>query len=111
MKNRKVIGYAYASKWKARSAYRFTVESTVYLENNFIGKGIGSSLYKALMDDLKQREIHSVVGCLALPNERSRKLQKRFGFKKVAHYKEVGYKFNKWIDVDDWELLLAEYNI
>ena len=102
----KIIGYTYAGKWKERCAYRYTVESTVYLENNCIGKGIGSCLYKALLDDLKEREIHAVVGVIALPNEKSQKIHETFGFKKVAQFEEVGYKFNKWIDVESWELLL-----
>ena len=65
-----------------------------------------SKLYTALLNDLRKRNIHAVLGGIALPNKESQHLHEKFGFKKVAHFTEVGYKFNKWIDVGYWELLL-----
>lgn len=106
VENDEVIGYAYASKWKGRSAYRFSVETTVYLKNNMTGKGIGTELYKKLINDLTGRKMHAILSGIALPNEKSQHLHEKLGFKKVAHLTEVGYKFNKWIDVGYWELLL-----
>jgi L-amino acid N-acyltransferase YncA len=102
----KVIGYAYATKWRARSAYRFSVESTIYLEQNSIGLGLGSRLYRSLIDELKKRKIHAVMGGIALPNPNSIALHEKLGFNKVAQFKDVGYKFNKWIDVGYWQLVL-----
>jgi phosphinothricin acetyltransferase len=102
----RINGYAYASKWKGRYAYRFSVESTVYIENNAIGRGIGTRLYEILLEELKDRKFHAVIGGIAIPNEKSQRLHEKFGFKKVAHFYEVGYKFNKWIDVEYWELIL-----
>jgi len=96
----------HASKWKGRCAYRFSVEATVYLKTGKLGKGIGTKLYTALLNDLRKRNIHAVIGGIALPNKESQYLHEKFGFKKVAHFTEVGYKFNKWIDVGYWELLL-----
>jgi phosphinothricin acetyltransferase len=104
--NEEVIGYSYASKWKGRSAYRFSVESTIYLKNDKTGKGIGTILYTALINDLRQRGIHAIVGGIALPNEKSQNLNEKLGFKKIAHFCEIGYKFNKWLDVGYWELIL-----
>ncbi|HNY10508.1 MAG TPA: N-acetyltransferase family protein [Candidatus Wallbacteria bacterium] len=101
-----ITGYAYAAAWKLRSAYRFSAEATVYVKNNFTGKGIGSLLYSELLKELKKRSFHSVIGGIALPNEQSRKLHEKFGFKKVAQFHEVGNKFNGWIDVGYWQLLL-----
>ena len=98
-----VIGYAYATKWRIRSAYRFSVESTVYLEPNSIGKGIGSMLYSELLSVLKKTGIHAVMGGIALPNPSSIALHEKFGFKKVAQFIEVGIKFEKWIDVGYWQ--------
>jgi L-amino acid N-acyltransferase YncA len=103
-----IVGYAYACPWKTRSAYRFTVESTVYLTQQFIGKGIGTMLYRALFDKLKLSDVHAVIGGIALPNAGSVALQEKFGFKKVAHFEQVGYKFNQWIDVGYWELVLPD---
>jgi phosphinothricin acetyltransferase len=99
-----ITGYAYATKWKARSAYRFSVESTVYIEQNGVGKGTGSLLYKELLSRLEELGIHVVIGGIALPNPSSISLHEKFGFKKVAQFKEVGIKFNKWIDVGYWQL-------
>jgi len=104
--NGKVIGFAYASKWKSRCAYRFSVESTAYLHPDFIGKGIGRRLYRSLISELRNRSLHGVIGGIALPNEGSVALHERLGFVKVAHFKEVGWKFGQWIDVGYWQLIL-----
>lgn len=101
-----INGYAYATNWKIRSAYRFSVESTVYLQPGSIGKGFGRRLYESLISELRKRSLHSVIGGIALPNENSVALHERLGFQKVAHFSEVGWKFNQWIDVGYWELLL-----
>jgi L-amino acid N-acyltransferase YncA len=105
-KNGIVNGYAYVANWKTRSAYRFSVESTIYLHPDFIGKGLGRKLYASLISDLRNRSLHSVIGVIALPNESSVALHERLGFQKVAHLKEVGWKFNQWIDVGYWQLIL-----
>ena len=105
-KEDRLLGYAYANTWKTRSAYNYTVESTVYLQPEEKGKGIGSLLYKALISQLKEAGIHSVIGGIALPNDASIALHEKLGFKKVAHFKEVGLKFNQWVDVGYWELIL-----
>jgi len=104
--NNEIIGYAYASRWKQRSAYRFTVESSVYIKPNTLNKRIGTQLYTKLLKELKILKIHVVIGGMSLPNKASQLLHEKFGFKKVAHFKEVGFKFNKWIDVGYWELLM-----
>ncbi len=103
-----VIGYAYASKWKGRCAYKYSVESTVYLKNGVQGNGYGAQLYSELIKRLKQMKIHAIIGGVAIPNEPSVCLHKKLGFKKVAHFNEVGYKFKKWIDVTYWELLIPK---
>ncbi|QPI48474.1 N-acetyltransferase [Massilia antarctica] len=102
-----VIGYAYASKWRVRHAYRFAVESSIYLVPGLGGKGRGSALYQALLARLAQGGIHMVIGGVALPNEASVALHEKLGFRKVAHFSEVGFKFGRWIDVAYWELKLT----
>ncbi len=101
----KILGYAYASRWKIRAAYDATVESSIYLSQKAIGRGIGSKLYQYLINDLKQKNIHCIIGGVALPNDASVRLHEKLGFKKIAHFKEVGYKFDRWIDVAYWQLI------
>lgn len=102
----KVVGYTYARRWRDRAAYKHSVETGTYLDANYMGKGIGTELKKAMIDELKKRSFHSVIAGIALPNPASIALSEKFGFAKVAHFKEVGYKMGKWIDVGYWELLL-----
>ncbi|MCF6188929.1 MAG: N-acetyltransferase family protein [Cocleimonas sp.] len=99
----KVVAFAYANKWKARSAYRFTLESTIYLSSEYQGKGIGTKLYQKLFDELATRSIRSIMAVIALPNTGSIALHEKMGFEKVAHFKEVGYKYEQWIDVGYWQ--------
>ena len=99
-------GYAYVSMWRDRSAYRFTVESTVYVAPEALGSGVGAELYAALFDALCGTDVHAVIAAIALPNPASVALHERFGFRKVAHLAEVGFKHGEWIDVGYWQRLL-----
>ena len=103
IQNGKVVGYAYASKWHQRAAYRHTAEATVYVHQSKERCGVGKALYAALLQELHIMGTHVVLGCIALPNEGSVGLHEYFGFRKVAHFSEVGRKFEKWIDVGFWE--------
>lgn len=103
----KVVGYAYATRWRVRQAYRYSVESTVYVDPAFVGQGVGRALYDVLLDELRQRGLHLVIGGIALPNEGSIALHEKLGFHKVAHFAEVGMKFGRWIDVGYWQLNLG----
>jgi L-amino acid N-acyltransferase YncA len=102
-----VAGYAYAAPWKTRSAYRHTVESSVYVAPGFAGLGLGSRLYQALLQDLRERDVHAVLAGIALPNSASVGLHESFGFAKVGQMREVGRKFGQWLDVGYWQLVLA----
>lgn len=102
----RVIGYAYASRWRERAAYRHTVESTVYIDRACTGRGIGHQLYRALIEEIRDGARHAVIGGIALPNAASVALHERLGFRKVAHFEQVGYKQDRWIDVGYWQLLL-----
>lgn len=99
-------GFAYASKWKGRCAYRFSVESTVYLHRGHTGRGIGRALYGRLLEEIRARRMHAVIGGIALPNAASVALHERLGFRKVAHFEQVGYKQDRWVDVGYWQLLI-----
>lgn len=102
----RILGYAYASKWKSRCAYRYAAEATVYLDKAATGRGLGTKLYTALIAELKKKKYHSIIGGVALPNPASVALHEKLGFRKVAQFKEVGWKYGKWIDVGYWELIL-----
>ena len=104
----RVLGYAYSSVWRARAAYRHSTETAIYFALNQGGKGRGTLLYQALLDELRQRGFHLVLGGLALPNEASVRLHEKLGFRKAGHMREAGRKFGRWIDVGFWELLLQE---
>jgi len=106
IEDNEIHGYAYATLWNNRSAYRYTVESTVYLSNLSLAKGWGTKLYTALFSELKKMKIHVVIGGITLPNESSIALHEKFGMEKVAHFKEVGYKHGKWHDVGYWQMEL-----
>lgn len=107
-RNGQLLGYAYATKWKERHAYRFSVEVTAYVAPGMARQGIGSQLYDHLLPALKHKNIHAAMGGISLPNEASIALHEKHGFKKVAHFKEVGYKFDRWIDVGYWQLVLSQ---
>ena len=101
-----VVAYAYASKWKGRCAYRHSVESTVYVAPEFMGRSLGSKLYEQLFTRLRDLGMHVVIGGIALPNDASVALHEKFGMVKVAQFGEVGFKFAKWIDVGYWQTKL-----
>jgi phosphinothricin acetyltransferase len=100
-----IVGYAYAAPWKARSAYRFSVETTVYVAPNYLGRGIGTALYRELLDALRKLDVHCAVGGIALPNAASIALHENLGFKNIGQFVEIGRKFDRWIDVGYWELI------
>ena len=100
------VGYACGTRWKERSGYRYSVESTVYLSPDQAGKGVGTALYDALFTRLESWGAHAVMGGISLPNEASVALHEKLGMRKVAHFEAVGFKFGRWIDVGYWQRLL-----
>ena len=104
--SRRVVGYCYVSSWKKKAAYSKTVESTVYIDKKFLSKGIGRALMNKLIDELREKSFHAIIACITIPNPISVKLHEELGFRQMSEFKEVGYKFGKWLDVGDWELLL-----
>jgi len=101
-----IKGYCYVTLWKKKCAYNTTVESTVYIHKDYLGQGIGTLLMKTLLNELKEIGIHAIIACITVPNDESVRMHEKLGFRQVSSFKEVGYKFDKWLDVGDWELLL-----
>lgn len=99
-------GYAYASIWKDRAAYKRSREATIYLHRDATGSGRGRLLYQHLIDELRQEPIHSLIASIALPNASSVALHESLGFTKAGQFSEVGYKFGKFVDVGYWQLIL-----
>lgn len=104
--NGEVNGYAYASRWNGRCSFRFSVEITVYLSHLTTSRGLGTKLFEALFSELRKQSVHVAIGGIALPNPASIALHEKFGMEKVAHFKEVGFKFDQWIDVGYWQATL-----
>jgi phosphinothricin acetyltransferase len=100
----RIVGYAYGSQFRERYAYRFTTETTVYLDHSLTGKGYGVKLYIELLKQLKQLDYNMALGVISLPNDPSVKLHEKLGFVKAGHLDQSGFKFNKWIDVGFWQL-------
>lgn len=101
-----VAGYPYATPWRVRRAYRSSVETSVYLRDGIAGRGMGTLLYRALLAELTKAGYHLAIGGIAQPNAASVALHEKLGFEQVALFKEVGYKFGRWIDVGYWQLIL-----
>lgn len=106
----RVLGYAYASKWRVRPAYRHSVETSVYLRPSATGRGLGRQLYQALLAQLAVQGFHTAIGGIALPNAASVALHEQLGFAKVAHFTAVGFKSGKWVDVGYWQKMLTQNN-
>ena len=101
-----VLGYAYAAPWRERSAYRYSAESTIYIDPRHTGCGIGTGLYEALLHELRRGPTHCVIGAIALPNPESIALHEKVGFEKLGELKQLGFKLHRWIDVGYWQLVL-----
>jgi phosphinothricin acetyltransferase len=105
--NQEIIGYAYYGSFRTRVAYHHTVESTIYLAQENLGKGFGRILYATLLESAKGRGFREVIGLIALPNPQSIALHQALGFVEVGVLKRVGCKFERDIDVGLWQLSLA----
>jgi phosphinothricin acetyltransferase len=100
-----IAGYSYATPWKKRNAYCRTVESTVYVSPDHKRKGIGIALMSRLMATLREMRIHAIIACISIPNDESIALHEKLGFAKASHFRQVGWKFGRWLDVCDWEFV------
>ena len=103
----RVLGYAYAGLWRARAAYRFVAESAIYLSEAARGQGLGTTLYQDLFEQLRARGMRMVMGVIALPHPASVAFHERLGFERQGVFPQVGYKFDRWIDVGYWQLDLT----
>jgi phosphinothricin acetyltransferase len=103
-----LLGYAYATRWRVRHAYRYSVETSIYFAAAARGQGLGSRLYRKLLQQLREQGVHLAIAGIALPNPPSIALHESLGFRQVATFHEVGWKAGRWLDVGYWELRLHE---
>jgi phosphinothricin acetyltransferase len=104
----RVVGVAYAGPWNERDAYRWTVESTIYVDPSTHRRGVGDALYTELLDRLRRQGFHSAVAVIALPNDPSVRLHERHGFARAGHLRDAGFKHDAWHDVGFWQCVLAD---
>lgn len=107
----KIYGYAYANAFKGRRAYDWSVETSIYVQNDTLKSGIGTLLYNELEKYLKLQNIINVNACITYPNEKSENFHKKFGYKTVAHFTKCGYKFGQWIDMIWMEKSIGKHDI
>jgi len=98
-----VIGFASSGRYRPKHGYDTSVETSIYLAPEAVGRGAGSKLYEALFKSLEHEDIHRAYAGIALPNPASIALHERFGFKRVAHFTEQGRKFGRYWDVAWYE--------
>ncbi|MDX6300166.1 MAG: hypothetical protein QOF53_1380 [Nocardioidaceae bacterium] len=102
-----VVGYAYSWSYRPRPAYGLTRETSIYLDPSVRGRGIGRLLYPVLLDTMAASGVHTAVALVALPNPSSAALHRACGFEHVGTMREVGFKFEKWVDVEWYQKMLG----
>lgn len=101
-----VLGYSYAGEWWGPKIEAATLETTIYLTPEACGRGFGSALYTTLLEALAERDVHTAIGCIALPNEASLALHASLGFTKLTRMQGAAEKFGRRFDLECWARLL-----
>jgi phosphinothricin acetyltransferase len=102
----RVIGFSSFGPFRAWAAYAFSVENSIYVAKDSRGKGIGRMLLAPLIHAATEKSFHVIVAGIDATNLASLQLHRSFGFEEVAHFKQVGFKFGKWLDLKFMELIL-----
>ena len=105
-KEGEILGFGMYSEFRFREAYQFTVEHSVYVSENYLGKGIGKSLLSELIVLAKAQKLHTMIGVIDSENQNSIAFHVQFGFKIAGVIKESGYKFDRWLDSVFMQLIL-----
>ena len=108
-KDGKVAGFAYASKYRDRTAYQWSIECSIYVHDDFLHTGIGTELYSTLFRILKHQGFTTVYAVINLPNEPSVEFHEKMSFRHFATFEKVGFKLGQWKNVGWWQLQLNEY--
>jgi phosphinothricin acetyltransferase len=106
-----IAGYAYGTKHRERVAYQWSIESSVYVRDDYHRMGVAEALYTALINILKLQGFRNLYAVINLPNDKSVSFHEKLGFEYFATYKNVGYKLGRWKNVGWWQLQLNEYSM
>ena len=109
--NGKILGYAYASAFKGRAAYDWSVETSVYVRHGQHGRGVGRALYEALEECLRKQHICNLCACITYPNPASIAFHERLGYRVIAHFHSSGFKLGEWHDIVWMEKGLCPHEI
>ncbi len=101
-----ILGFSSSGSFRAWAAYKYSVENSIYVAANARGQGVGKLLLPPLIDAARKLNLHTIIAGIDATNEASLRLHKSFGFKEVAHFKEVGWKFGKWLDLKFLQLIV-----
>jgi phosphinothricin acetyltransferase len=104
--NERILGFSSFGPFRAWAAYKYSVENSVYVHREARGKGIGKLLLSPIIETAKQMKFHTILAGIDANNEASLRLHSSFGFTPVAHFREVGFKFDHWLDLKFLQLLL-----
>lgn len=107
--NGRIAGYAYASRYRERVAYQWSVECSVYIHNDSLRRGLARALYTGLFRLLQKQGYRNVYAVINLPNDRSVAFHESLGFRWFATYEQVGYKLGQWKNVGWWRLVINEF--
>ena len=104
-----IVGYAYASVFKGRAAYDWSVETTIYISKDYKDQGAGKTLYTQLERCLQKQNILNMNACITYGNPKSMEFHKKMGYEQVAHFHKCGYKFGQWYDMVWFEKIIGEH--
>lgn len=103
----RLLGFSSIGPFRAWAAYKYSVENSIYVDSSARGKGVGKLLMPPLIEAARQLDMHTIISGIDATNEASLQLHRNFGFEEVAHFKQVGYKFGRWLDLKFLQLLLS----
>ena len=95
----RVVGWSSLSRYHAKIGYRFTAENSIYVAANRRGRGIGKRLMQPLLESARELQLRAIIAVIDAENAASIRLHERFAFAKAGHFRQIGFKFNRWLDV------------
>jgi len=102
----RVVGWSSLNQYHDRPGYRFTAGNSIYIAPDWRGQGLGNQLIPPLINSARERGLHAIIAVIDAANEASLRLHARHGFERVAYFREVGFKFGRWLDVIDMQRIV-----